>query len=192
MALAYTNVKLEIREILLGDRPTELYQVSSKGTVPVLITLDNSIIDESLDIMLWALKNDSKQTWLNENHDEDLKTINHNDTEFKKWLDKYKYHDRYPKHSRDFYREKCCDTLSRYESMLNHTKYLSGNTLGIVDIAVFPFIRQFANVDYEWFENNNQKLKYFLEEISASDLFIEIMEKYPLWNKKDKIIINKS
>ena len=83
MALAYTNVKLEIREILLRDRPNELYQVSSKGTVPVLITLDGSVIDESLDIMLWALRNNSEQIWLNKNHDEDLKIINHNDIEFK-------------------------------------------------------------------------------------------------------------
>ncbi len=190
MALAYTNVKLEIREILLRDRPDELYQVSSKGTVPVLITLDGSVIDESLDIMLWALRNNSEQIWLNKNHDEDLKIINHNDIEFKKWLDRYKYHDRYPENSKIFYREKCCDTLSKYESMLNDTQYLSGDNLGFIDVSVFPFIRQFANVDYEWFENNYQRLAYFLEEICSSDLFIKIMEKYPLWNKKDKIIIN--
>ena len=190
MALAYTNVKLEIREILLRDRPDELYQVSLKGTVPVLITLDGSVVDESLDIMLWALKNDSKQTWLKENHNEDLKIINNNDTKFKEWLDKYKYHDRHPEHHRDFYREKCDDTLSKYELKLNDTKYLSGNSIGFVDVSVFPFIRQFANVDYEWFEKNHQRLACFLEQICSSDLFIKIMEKYPLWNKKDKIIIN--
>ena len=189
MVLAYTNVKLEIREILLSDRPSELYEVSPKGTVPVLITLDGSVIDESLDIMLWALKNDSKQTWLKENHNEDLEIINNNDTKFKQWLDKYKYHDRHPEHHRDFYREKCDDTLSKYESTLNDTKYLSGDSIGFVDVSVFPFIRQFANVDYEWFAASYQGLTYFLKEISSSDLFIKIMEKYPLWNKKDKIII---
>ena len=190
MALAYTNVKLEIREILLRDRPSELYKSSSKGTVPVLINLDGSVIDESLDIMLWALKNNSKQTWLKENHDEDLKIINNNDTKFKRWLDKYKYHDRHPEHPRDFYRNKCDDTLSKYELALNNTKYLLGNNMRIVDVAVFPFIRQFANVDYQWFEGNYKGLTCFLKEISSSDLFIKIMGKYPLWNKKDKIIIN--
>ena len=72
MALAYTNVKVEIREISLRNRPKELYEVSQKGTVPVLITIDGLVIDESLEIMLWTLKNNSNQTWLTENHNEEI------------------------------------------------------------------------------------------------------------------------
>ena len=83
MALAYTNVKVEIREISLRNRPEELYQVSPKGTVPVLITKDGLVIDESLEIILWTLKNNLNQTWLIENHNEEIKIINRNDVLFK-------------------------------------------------------------------------------------------------------------
>ena len=93
MALTYTNVKVEIREISLRNRPEELYQVSKKGTVPVLITTDGLVIDESLEIMLWTLKNNLNQTWLIENNNEEIEMINRNDVLFKKWLDRYKYHD---------------------------------------------------------------------------------------------------
>ena len=96
MALAYTNINVELREISLRDRPKELYDVSSKATVPVLITSDGVIIDESLDIMLWSLKNDLNQSWLSQDHKAELNMISKNDTVFKKWLDRYKYHDRYP------------------------------------------------------------------------------------------------
>ena len=83
MALAYTDVKLEIREISLRNRPEELYQASKKGTVPVLITLDGLVIDESLEIMLWTLKNNLNQTWLMENSEQELELINRNDVSFK-------------------------------------------------------------------------------------------------------------
>ena len=115
MALAYTNIKVEIREISLRNRPRELYQVSKKGTVPVLITTDGLVIDESLEIMLWTLKNNSYQTWLTENHNEEIGMINRNDILFKKWLDRYKYHDRYPENPKKYYRRKCDDILSEYE-----------------------------------------------------------------------------
>ena len=87
MALAYTDVQLEIREISLKNRPEELYRVSKKGTVPVLITLEDLVIDESLEIMLWTLKNNSNQTWLIKNHNKEIELINRNDVLFKKWLD---------------------------------------------------------------------------------------------------------
>ena len=111
MALAYTDVQVEIREISLQNRPKELYKVSKKGTVPVLITVDNLVIDESLEIMLWTLKNDLNQTWLTKNFNQELETINRNDTLFKKWLDRYKYHDRYLENSKEYYRENCSNIL---------------------------------------------------------------------------------
>ena len=113
MALLYTKTQVEIREISLRDRPKELYQASEKGTVPVLITLDSVVIDESLDIMVWALKNSLKQTWLIDNCD-DMNAINQNDTLFKKWLDRYKYHDRYLENSKEYYRMQCGKVLSDY------------------------------------------------------------------------------
>ena len=95
MALAYTHVQLEIREISLQNRPEELYEVSKKGTVPVLITINGLVIDESLEIMLWTLKNNLNQTWLIESHNKEIEMINRNDIFLKKWLDRYKYYDKY-------------------------------------------------------------------------------------------------
>ena len=117
MVLAYSKVMVELREISLRDRPSELYKVSSKGTVPVLITTENIVIDESLDIMLWALKNDQNQILLSKEPLEELEMIKINDTIFKKWLDRYKYHDRYPENTKQFYRIKC-------EEFLNKTSFL--------------------------------------------------------------------
>ena len=124
MALAYVKIKIELREISLKDRPKELYKASSKGTIPVLITTDELVIDESLDIMIWLLKNKQDQTWLNDNSKKELDLINRNDTIFKKWLDRYKYHDRYPEHSKKYYRKKCRDILSDHENQLHNMKYL--------------------------------------------------------------------
>ena len=191
MALAYTNLQVELREISLRNRPDELYQASKKGTVPILITIDNIIIDESLDIMLWTLKNNSTQTWLKDNYIKDIEMININDTTFKKWLDRYKYHDRYPENSKEYYRENCNKILSLYENQLNVSKYLRRDTISIADIGIFPFIRQFANVDYNWFISNYSKLTIWLEEISSSTLFVQIMKKYELWDNETKgVIIN--
>ena len=189
MALAYTHVQLEIREISLQNRPEELYEVSKKGTVPVLITINGLVIDESLEIMLWTLKNNLNQTWLIENHTKEIEMINRNDILFKKWLDRYKYHDRYPENPKKHYRKKCDDILLDYENQLNNTKYLSRESISIADISIFPFIRQFANVDYQWFENNYTKLTVWLEDICSSNLFIQIMKKYEMWNNKNKSII---
>jgi glutathione S-transferase len=185
MALSYTDIKVEIREISLKNRPQELYEASKKGTVPVLITLDGLVIDESLEIMLWALKNNLNQIWLRQNHNKEIEMINRNDILFKKWLDRYKYHDRYPENPKKYYRKKCDDILSDYENQLNNTKYISRNSISIVDIGIFPFIRQFANVDYKWFEDNYVKLTAWLEDICSSNLFIQIMKKYEIWNNKN-------
>ena len=191
MALAYTDTKIEIREISLKNRPEELYQASKKGTVPVLITADSSIIDESLEIMLWTLKNNLNQTWLMEDDKEEMEMISRNDILFKKWLDRYKYHDRHPENPKEYYRKKCSEILYDYEGQLNNTKYFLRDSMSIVDIAIFPFIRQFANVDYQWFENNYNKLTIWLEDICSSNLFIQIMEKHELWsNEKKSIAIN--
>ena len=190
MALTQLNLDIELREISLKNRPEELYKVSKKGTVPVLITLDDLVIDESLEIMLWTLKNNLNQTWLIKNYDKEIEVIHKNDVLFKKWLDRYKYHDRYPENSKEHYQKKCDDILSDYESQLNNTKYLSRNSISIADISIFPFIRQFANVDYQWFENNYIKLTAWLEDICSSNLFIQIMKKYEIWNNENMIISN--
>ena len=185
MALNYTNVLFELREISLKNRPKELYQASRKGTVPVLITSDNLVIDESLEIMLWSLQNDSRQLWLKDNYSQDLDIIINNDTDFKKWLDRYKYHDRYPEKSKIFYRKECCNILDIYENKLVDSQYILKDSIGLVDIAIFPFIRQFANVNHDWFNNHFNKLPIWLDRISSSELFIQVMKKNELWIGKE-------
>ena len=190
MALSYCNIQVELREISLRDRPQSLYDISKKGTVPVILTKNKNVIDESLDIMIWALNKKNNQTWLNKDNKE-IDLINFNDTEFKKWLDKYKYHDRYPENSKESYRDKCNVILAKYENNLNNNQYLMSNKISIVDIAIFPFIRQFANVDYKWFENNYFNLNKWLNNISSSKLFISIMNKYNTWDKNEDPMINR-
>jgi len=191
MALAYSNVSLEIREISLRDRPEELYKASTKGTVPVLIISNDTVIDESLEIILWTLKNNPNQTWISDDSNLEMDLINENDTNFKKWLDKYKYHDRHPENPKQYYREKCQQILSEYEEKLNVNTYLLKNEISIADIAIFPFVRQFAHVDYGWFSSNYNSLKIWLETIASSELFLSIMDKHETWNKSDnpKLII---
>ena len=106
MALLYSEIKVEIIEISLKNRPKELYEASKKGTVPVLITSEGEVIDESLEIMLWALRNNKNQTWISADGNYEIDLINKNDFLFKKWLDKYKYFDRYPKFSKEYYRKR--------------------------------------------------------------------------------------
>ena len=117
MALAHAKVKLEIREILLKKRPQNLYNISPKGTVPVLQLLDQTVIDESLDIMLWCLKKQNS-SWINIELDKQLDIISVNDKEFKYWLDRYKYFLRSPEKDRRYYRKECESYLSRLNHLL--------------------------------------------------------------------------
>ena len=187
MALSHTKIKLEIREILLKDRPSRLYDISSKGTVPVLQLLNNDVIDESLDIMIWCLKNNNSD-WLNFKFEDQLVIINENDKQFKYWLDRYKYFDRYPDNSQRYYKIECEKFLNRYEDFLNKTEYLVDNKLRLVDIALFPFIRQYSNINQADFKKKFIKLNKWLEKIIESNLFISVMNKYPVWLKGNGII----
>ena len=98
MALAYSNITIEIKEIFLQNRPQELFDISPKGTVPVLCLNNSKIIDESLDIMQWALTQNDLENWIGPKINCQNKLIKENDSEFKYWLDRYKYYDRYPEH----------------------------------------------------------------------------------------------
>ena len=187
MALSHTKIKLEVREILLKDRPSSLYDISPKGTVPVLQLLNKDVIDESLDIMIWCLKN-SNSDWINFKLDDQLLIINQNDNQFKYWLDRYKYFDRYPDNNQRYYQIECEKFLNQYEGSLNRTEYLIDNKLRLVDVALFPFIRQYANVDQADFKKKFIELNIWLEKIIESDLFISVMNKYPVWSKDNGII----
>jgi len=184
MALAYSNIEVELREISLKDRPKEMYEVSPKGTVPVLITKNKKIIDESLDIMIWAINQNEKQNLLNNKNE--FKLISNNDLNFKNWLDKYKYHVRFPDKTKEFYRQKCCQFLDDYEKVLGTYKYLLGDSMTISDLAIFPFVRQFAFSDISWFNCNYNHLSNWLNEFIDSSLFNSVMHKFDIWNSNKK------
>jgi glutathione S-transferase len=125
MALAHTQISVELREILLSERPDELYAISSKGTVPVLELEDGQVIDESFDIIMWAL-DQTNTDWMEINPDQQLKMIHANDHEFKPWLDKYKYHQRHSEHTKECYQDQCDAFLSNYNEILKVQPYLIG------------------------------------------------------------------
>ena len=185
MALCEAEITVELREILLKDRPEALYKISSKGTVPVLQINSETFIDESLDIMFWVIKK-SNIGWLENEKTKQLKMIKINDNEFKHWLDRYKYADRFPEKTLEDYQAQCGEFLDSYNSILKNKLYLFGESYQLADIALFPFIRQCAYIDYDWFENNFKNLNGWLNKIKSSSLFLSIMNKYDIWNKEGK------
>ncbi len=184
MAIAQSGLHVELREVVLRDKPQSLLELSPKATVPVLITADNKIIDESLDIMLWALRQSDPNHWLNNINDV---LIENNDGPFKHWLDRYKYADRYPEHSQQFYRQQGEQTLFMLEQVLTDSAFLSGNTVTLTDIAIFPFIRQFVAVEQAWFDQAPYpKLRQWLDYLLTTELFKLTMHKYSPWTTSDK------
>ena len=152
LAIANVKIEVELREVFLKDRPQLLYDISPKGTIPVLQLSDGIVIDESIDIIKWALAQSSLE-WYNSNIELQDKMIYHNDFKFKAWLDKYKYHDSNLENTLEEYRNECSKTLHRYEISLAESIYLLGDNIQLVDVAIFPFVRQCANVDREWFSS---------------------------------------
>ncbi|WP_256997678.1 glutathione S-transferase N-terminal domain-containing protein, partial [Candidatus Pelagibacter communis] len=181
MALAYSNITVELKEISLSNRPQELYDLSPKGTVPVLYINNQTVIDESLDIMQWALKHNNQQNWFLDKKKFQLEMIQECDNEFKYWLDRFKYYDRHPENNKTYYRGKCDNYLSQLNIQLQTTTYLISNKLSLLDIAIFPLIRQFANVDNNWLINHHCNVANWVDCIMKSKLFLSVMDKYLLY-----------
>jgi glutathione S-transferase len=184
MALRCAEISVEIREISLRDKPPEMLAISPKGTVPVLHCAEGRVIDQSLDIMRWALAQHDPLHWLrcavgSEEYAQQESLIACNDTTFKHWLDRYKYAERYPEFSSAYYREQALTCqLDLLEQRLSQQAFLGGETAALSDVALFPFVRQFAAVDAAWFETSpypatRQWLRGWVE----SDLFKRIMAK---------------
>lgn len=182
MALNVAKIDVEIREITLRDKPAHMLQVSPKGTVPVLVLPDGRVLEQSLDIMLWALKMHDPKGWLHANHPEAMQLIASNDADFKQTLDRYKYPERYPEYPQTEYRTRGELFLQQLENALQAQPYLLGQQPCVADIAIFPFIRQFAAVDAAWFSQSPYMgLRRWLEGWVQSDLFASIMQKYPVY-----------
>lgn len=183
MALSYAGIAVDIREISLKDKPTHMLSASPKGTVPVLVMPDGRVIEESLEIMIWALQQKDIDGWLTADSLQTQQLIAENDGQFKKNLDQYKYAIRFPEHSADYYRGQGEEFLAKLELRLHQTTFLVGNTISLADVAIFPFIRQFAAVDNIWFESTDYlKLKIWLKYMVASELFQGVMEKRQVYS----------
>ncbi len=187
MTLAYSNISCDLREVKLQAKPQALIDASSKATVPVLI-LGDQIIDESLDIMYWALAHHDPSQWLPT--DAALRAtqqalIADCEDHFKPLLDRYKYADRYPECTAAEHRRNATAFPTQLDQQLEQ-RYLFGDQPGIADVAIFPFIRQFAFVDISCFEQMPlPALQRWLNEFLDSELFNRVMIKYPPWQPGD-------
>lgn len=183
MALNYAGVELELREVILRDKPPSMLKASAKGTVPVMLLPDGTVIDESADVMRWALAQYDPDCWWNEHLTAETNTLlEENDFIFKKYLDQYKYADRYPEQSQSFYRAGAEQFLRHLEQRLGLHHHLLDHRLTFADVAVFPFVRQFAFVDKTWFDQAPYPLlQSWLSSFLDSALFLNVMTKYPTW-----------
>ncbi|MFW2372438.1 MAG: glutathione S-transferase [Gammaproteobacteria bacterium] len=185
LALVYAGIDVELREVRLANKPQALLEVSAKATVPVLVLDDGRIIDESLDIMLWALKQNDPEHWLAESKEQQAMTqnlIHENDFEFKIHLDHYKYSDRFLDYAAEHYRNQGEQFILKLEQQLNGQSYLTANHATLADYAIYPFIRQFAYVDKAWFDQAAYpKLRKWLNNFLDSQLFHTTMKKYEVW-----------
>jgi len=181
MALRYSGVEVQIVEVSLKAKSAEMLALSSKGTVPVL-EVDGRVIDESLDIMRWALAQNDPEDWLLKDDSFGSlwmeKLILGNDTFFKIDLNRYKYAERYPEQPMEFYRAEGEKFLSKLEELLGRNEYLLADHVSMADVALMPFVRQFAHVDREWFAQTPYvRLQAWLQRFLESDLFTSVMQK---------------
>jgi glutathione S-transferase len=183
MALNYAGVEFELREVLLRDKPPSMLKASAKGTVPVMLLADGTVIDESADVMRWALAQHDPDHWWSETLKTETNTLlEENDFVFKKHLDQYKYADRHPQQPQSIYRTRAENFLQQLEHRLGQQQHLVDQRLTFADVAIFPFVRQFAFVDKSWFDQAPYPLlQSWLCTLLGSALFLNVMTKYPTW-----------
>jgi glutathione S-transferase len=185
LALQVAGWAVEHREIALKNKPAEMLRASPKGTVPVLVLADGTVLEESLDIMRWALGHGDPQGWLggDDAHRQDAwDLIARNDGEFKFHLDRYKYPHRYGLADGLAHRELAQEFLDVLQDQLARCSFLAGARFGLADAAIAPFVRQFAHTDPAWFAAQAwSNLAQWLQDFEASAAFAQVMEKHPLW-----------
>ncbi len=180
LAIMVSGVEVDKCEVDLRNKPKALVDCSPKATVPVLQFPNGKVIEESLEIMQWALTIHDPEEWLDEEDSpsaETLGLIKQNDGPFKASLDRYKYAVRFPEHPAAYYREQAASFLAELNSRINKQGYLIRNRPSLADMAILPFIRQFANVDTDWFyQSQYNHLKKWLDTFLKSALFNAVMQ----------------
>jgi len=187
LALRQAGQHVELREVALRAKPAELLAASIKGTVPVLVLPGGAVLEQSLDIMRWALARSDPQGWLSAAPEaEQLRWIQLNDTQFKPLLDRYKYPERFPEASALQYREAACALLLRPldDALAASQAWLFGPQCSLADMALLPFVRQFAAVDAAWFDSQADMpaLRAWLQRFVDGVLFKAVMQqRLPPW-----------
>jgi glutathione S-transferase len=185
LALDASGLECELREVALRDKPAQMLQASPKGTVPVLMVKPDQVIDESLEIMLWALRRNDPEGWLRPERDSLeglLELIARFDTHFKQHLDRYKYSGRVPGADPLASRAEAAADLELLESRLVRSANLAGAGLSLADMAIAPFVRQFANVDSVWFAAQPwPAVQRWLGAIVGSERFRRVMQPVRTW-----------
>ena len=177
LALRYSGVAVRIIEVSLKAKPAEMLALSPKGTVPVL-SVEGRVIEQSLEIMQWALAQHDPDDWLLQGDPAVLALIAENDQVFKHHLNRYKYAERYLEQPMEHYRAEGEVFLQKLEGLLAEREYLLAEHLSLADAALAPFVRQFAHVDREWFAGTPyQRLQIWLQRFLESPLFTAVMAK---------------
>lgn len=191
MILKLADIKCELREVRLNNKPEHMLEASPKGTVPVLI-LEDKIIDESIDIVNWALnitnvfEGNIKQDQINLTEE----LIDLFDDKFKYHLDRYKYSNRYEDVDVEHHQNECLNILKKLETIIDGTNWIFGDSISKLDILILPFIRQFRIADQEWFDSqqNIPGIQRVLMNFLDSNIFKSVMNKYEEWYEgSDKI-----
>ncbi|WP_102782908.1 glutathione S-transferase [Thalassospira sp. GB04J01] len=196
MALLSAGIDVELREVVLRDKPQSMIDASPKATVPVLIQSDGTVIDESLEIMVWALVENDPNEWMTPESgtlDDMLALIAQNDGPFKHHLDRYKYHTRYEHADPAEHRRDAEKILNRLDGRLAVGRYLFGSRPALADFAIAPFVRQFANADRDAFDAMPfVHVQRWLADFLASSFFERAMTKYDQWHEGDAPIVFKA
>jgi len=196
--LAFLGCEVVLREVDLKSKPSALLALGGRTTVPQMLDDQGNRYPESLDVMFWAIKqtirkDQAERLWPNSAVQQ--KKINAwiacNDNRFKYWLDRYKYADRYPEKTELEYRQNAEVFIKRLNKRLGKCRYLLGDDMSLADIAIFPFIRQFSNVDKSWFEiSEYDNLKLWLDSFIKEDFFTDIiMKKLPSWQNGQEDVL---
>ncbi|MGY8858224.1 MAG: glutathione S-transferase [Pseudomonadales bacterium] len=191
LGLIFAELPVELREITLKNKPEQMLAISPKGTVPVLQLADGTVIEESAEIMMWALEQNDPQGLLNEKISSEANAlVAQNDNEFKQWLDRYKYADRHPEMTQIEYRQQGEIFLQDLEALLTKNTYLLGNSVTVADIGIMPFVRQFAHVDRDIFYSlPYPKLQMWLQYWLEHPLFVQAMTKFQPWQEGDEVVV---
>ena len=185
LAILVSGLVCELREVSLANKPEAMLLASPKTTIPVMVLPDGRVLEESLDIMSYVLRCNDPKNWLGPVNDTRMAWVRTNDDVFKVHLDHYKYPGKYSGDAHA-HRDAGLSILARLDHVLAQQKFLAGPTCSLIDIAILPFVRQFAAVDEAWF--GTQPIPFvqaWLVQFLASDMFAAAMVSLPIWKPGD-------